>query len=400
MRFNPSEPRPYHRHGQRQPGRWEIDLRGTLDNGLVVKRQRRVFPLNPNAGKIGKRQAAAMAYEEWQRWNRHGQVLRPGEVPVLERTGAMRPGHVPTFAQFAPDFLAFCATPNASPRGANSDAALESKEIALRLHLLPAFGSQPMDQLTRRHVDQFVIAKMQAGRSIRSIRLDLCILRRMLTVAREYELIDKVPKFQIPSEQQSEVVALTPDEAKRFRQANRELNDRRRAVLLELYLRTGLRCGEALALYPEDLSLDAEQPIVRVRRTWTKRGKYRPPKSGKSRIVPLAPKLASELDVLLSELGFSSKCTTNHVFNAGNVTTRPLRHRLVLRLVQRTGAAAETQPVHTHMLRHTFGTECARRGVPLLTLKEWMGHADVKMTLRYVHLAAPDHLRWAELLHD
>lgn len=61
MKFEPSEPRPYYRRGRRQPGRWEIDLRGVLDNGLKVERQRRVFPLNPAAGKIGKRQAAAMA---------------------------------------------------------------------------------------------------------------------------------------------------------------------------------------------------------------------------------------------------------------------------------------------------------------------------------------------------
>src|SRR5690606_10970756 len=58
MKFNPSEPRPYYRRGVRQLGRWEIDLRGVLDNGLKVDRQRRVFPLNPAAGKIGKRQAA------------------------------------------------------------------------------------------------------------------------------------------------------------------------------------------------------------------------------------------------------------------------------------------------------------------------------------------------------
>ena len=33
------------------------------------------------------------------------------------------------------------------------------------------------------------------------------------------------------------------------------------------------------------------------------------------------------------------------------------------------------------MLRHTFGTECARNLVPLLTLKEWMGHATVDIDI-------------------
>jgi hypothetical protein len=65
MKYHPSEPRPYRRRGKKQPGRWEVDLRGTLDNGLKVERERRVFPLHPSAGKIGKRQAAAMALEEF-----------------------------------------------------------------------------------------------------------------------------------------------------------------------------------------------------------------------------------------------------------------------------------------------------------------------------------------------
>lgn len=398
MKFEPSEPRPYFRRGQRQPGRWEIDLRGVLDNGLKVDRQRRVFPLNPAAGKIGKRQAAAQAWEEWQRWNRHGQVLRPGETPVLPRTGAMTPGHAPTFAQFAPDFMDFCASPNAGPRGANSPAGLDAKETSLRLHLLPAFGSLRMDQLQRRDVENYIIQKSKKGRSYMSIRMDVCFLRRMLVVAKSYGLIAQIPEFQVPPDRPSDIQALNPDEAKRFSAAAKKLFERRRAVLLELYLRTGLRCGEALALHPADFDLDVAQPIVNVTKTWTKKGTYGPPKGRKPRIVPVVPELAAEIDKLLSERGLSSKSTTAHPFSAERETRRPLRHRQVLDLVKQAGEAAETRPVHTHMLRHTFGTDCARRGVPLLTIKEWMGHAEVEVTMRYLHLVAPDHLRWAELL--
>jgi len=37
-----------------------------------------------------------------------------------------------------------------------------------------------------------------------------------------------------------------------------------------------------------------------------------------------------------------------------------------------------------HSLRHTFGTECAARGVPITTLQELMGHEDIETTQRYV----------------
>jgi integrase/recombinase XerC len=399
MMFNPSEPRPYYRHGQRQPGRWEIDLRGTLDNGLEVQRQRRVFPLNPAVGKIGKRQAAAMAYEEWQRWNRHGQVLRPGEVPALVRTGGMKPSAAPTFAQFAPDFLEFCASVNAGPRGANTPAALEAKEVSLRVHLLPVFGSTRMDQLHRRDVDRYVIQKAKEGRSAMSIRLDLGFLRRMLTVAKSYELIDKVPEFRVPSPPPGDVVALDTDESKRLRNAADELYDLRISVLVELYLRAGLRCGEALGLFPSDFQLEAKQPTVQISRSWSRRG-YGPTKGKKIRVIPLPPSLAGRLDELLRERGFSPRSTTEHPFSAQSDPTRPLSSNQVLQLVKRAGAAAKTRPLHTHMLRHTFGTECARRGVPLLTIKEWMGHSKITTTMRYLHLVAPDHFQWANLLPE
>jgi integrase len=324
---------PYTRRGKPQPGRWEIDLRGVLDNGLVVKRERRVFPANPAAGKVGKRQAAKLAQEEWQRWNRHGQVLRPGESPVLPRTGAMVPGNAPTFAQFAPDFLEFCASPNAG-RGANAKSSLAAKEIALRLHLLPVFGSLRLDQLTRRDVDNYVIRKAKQGRSYMSIRLDVGHLRRMLEVARNYDLIDKIPSFKIPAERPSEVVALSPDEAVRFSQTAEQQFERRRAVLLELYLRTGLRRGEALALVR---ATDRPRESL-VEQAWCD---YALTKNRKTRVVPVVPELAAKLDALLSERGLSAKSTTEHPFSRESSTKRPLSHSHVRCLVKKVGELAE-----------------------------------------------------------
>lgn len=38
-------------------------------------------------------------------------------------------------------------------------------------------------------------------------------------------------------------------------------------------------------------------------------------------------------------------------------------------------------PMPRHSLRHTFGTECAARGVPVPVLKELMGHASIATTI-------------------
>ena len=40
-----------------------------------------------------------------------------------------------------------------------------------------------------------------------------------------------------------------------------------------------------------------------------------------------------------------------------------------------------------HLCRHTCGSRLAQRGVPLLLIKDWLGHEDIQTTMIYAHLA-------------
>ena len=55
-------------------------------------------------------------------------------------------------------------------------------------------------------------------------------------------------------------------------------------------------------------------------------------------------------------------------------------------------AEAKLDGLHFHDLRHSFASWFVMRGGSLQALQTILGHQDIKMTLRYAHLA-PDHLR-------
>lgn len=136
-------------------------------------------------------------------------------------------------------------------------------------------------------------------------------------------------------------------------------------------INTGIRWGELASLTWKD-SIDIQRAMLTVNGNSAK--------SGKTLHVPLN-KIA-----LATLKGWQKQSNSTLVF--------PGREDNVLDNVNKSWhavmVAAGISNFRWHDLRHHFASKLVMSGVDLNTVRELLGHSDIKMTLRYAHLA-PEH---------
>jgi site-specific recombinase XerD len=111
-----------------------------------------------------------------------------------------------------------------------------------------------------------------------------------------------------------------------------------------------------------------------------------------ARLVPADPEvrqLVASL-VALRALARPAHLARSAGFLLPRAATRSLYRALRLALADAARRAGCTGPVTPHRLRHTFGTEMLRLGIPLPALMQLLGHHDIRMTLRYVQITQTD----------
>jgi len=140
--------------------------------------------------------------------------------------------------------------------------------------------------------------------------------------------------------------------------------------LVLLALNTGLRRGELFSLRWSDIDLDGAMLTVRAAAA----------KSGDSRRVPLNAEAVGTLEGWHRQ---NKPAAAAYVF--------PGEEGARLTNVNKAWASlcklAKVAEFRFHDCRHHFASRLVQKGVDLNTVRALLGHADLKMTLRYSHLA-------------
>jgi len=330
---------------------WWVDFR------FNHTRYRKRSPENSRAG--------ALAYEAALRQN-----LARGEA--LNPTSAVDCAEI-TFAQFAWRWHKQYVKSN------NKPSEQYSKEKILKSSLIPFFGAMQLNQITTERVEQYKVQQIAKRVSHKTINNRLTVLGKCLNCASEWHGIIAVPKIKFLKCSPPKTDYLTPIECELLLEhASGGLQ-----TMIVLALRTGMRQGEIRGLqWP---SVDWQNRSITVRHSWYEyKNVLVSPKSNRERYIPLTDDIYELLYRNRNQSGFVFLSPYGKPFTC---------HRFIDDLAK-VCRKAGLRKIGWHVLRHTFATHLAMRGVPLATVKELLGHSTITTTMRYAHVA-PSALRAA-----
>lgn len=193
---------------------------------------------------------------------------------------------------------------------------------------------------------------------------------RFLAWAHQHELLDVNPMLKIAR------VKLDPPQPRGVARDQIEriltsipadrLRDR---LFFRLLLETGLRAGEALSLFVEDLDLTPDNEHLTVVGKGNK----------KRTILVDDPRLVHQLRAYLKRTGYKH----GPLFRAEkNGRGGPLRYQSMQERWDHYCTQAGVDCT-LHQLRHTHATELINGGVSLQTIRKRLGHKNLQTTLRY-----------------
>lgn len=255
----------------------------------------------------------------------------------------------------------------------NKFSEIRTKRSILNVYLKPFFGKLKLEKITSYEIEKFKAEKQSQGLSNKYINNLLCVLSKSLSVAEEWELIEKRPKikrlkvppqkFDYLSIEESEII---------ITQASGFLKD-----MILFALHTGLRFGELIALTWDDINF--KENVLTVSKS-VSRGLLGSTKNNKIRHIPLSKDL-----IKILETGRITKNKSDLLFpnKVGKFQIQERCRHWLHQVCMKVGL----RKIGWHAFRHTFASRLAENGISMRTIQELLGHSDTNTTMRYAHLS-------------
>lgn len=299
----------------------------------------------------------------------------------------------------------------------SKDTTYSSYMRYCRTHINRFFGKLRLRDVNQNHIQMFYdFLSSDEGRldgtgplSPKTIQNIHVLLREALEkpVGKVYEVNPAVKTIR-PEVIEKEMRVLTKEEMQVFM---KEIFVERLRCAMMISLFTGVRLGELLALTWDDVDFDSQcihihENIIRIELfddpsgRKTKLIKQETPKSNKSdRSVPLQDgifkmlKIHQQLQVLECypnplNLVFPSK--------KGTYTDPRTYQKRVAAVMKR----CQILGVNVHALRHTFATRLVEQNIPLVIIKNLLGHASIETTMKYTHALQSEKRKAVDVLKE
>jgi integrase len=223
----------------------------------------------------------------------------------------------------------------------------------------------PVTQVNARRVEDMVLKMVQLGNSDSTINRKMSALSTMLKYAVKHQYIPHMPSIPRRKEPENRIRWMTDYEEAEMLAFFQYIGQEDMEDFIKVALDTGVRRGEMLRIQVRDV----HQQKLHI---WES-------KSGKSRAVPLTKRASAVLGKRMNRtehptdklFGDWSEDSLRHYWDRG-------RHHLGLTNDPQFGI---------HVMRHTFCSRLAMKGVPMPAIKELAGHSSIVTTQRYVHMS-------------
>lgn len=217
-------------------------------------------------------------------------------------------------------------------------------------------------------IDNAKLFWKQKGNSNATVNRKLACLSKMLTKARDMQIISHKPKISREKEPQSRIRWYTDQEKQNIYGMLHHLGHSRYVGALQVLMETGFRCGELFKLEP----VDVQQNLLVVDIN----------KSSWPRSVPMTTTVKAVIERELKQMEPGQRTIFGWTdYDKLMRVWKQVRYQLKW---------IEDEQAVLHTCRHTFITNLVQRGVPVAMVQKLAGHKTVGMTMRYTHLGPQD----------